>query len=418
MKCLKIVLFTLTLSVALSAQVDTNSQNFYMYTHFMHANNGERLGARLAFSSDGTNWQPYNNGAPVIVPKIAKGADPLMRDPNIYYDSTTGVFHLTWTTAWFQDNIGYATSKDLIKWSEQIMIPVGEKIEGCACCWAPEFFYDDLKDSVMVYWSTERGTIGKEAFCSMTKDFIHYTTPRVYFEPRKNGEVYNVIDESLVKVAENKYYLFFKDERQPAVAGVKSLNIHFVFGPTPQGPWWKGPWQEVSNPISLPGHEGPSSVIIGDELRVYFDPYNDVESTDRNRKIKLADLLGDDAPASSSWIKGETIKTATGNFLPAHGSVSKIPRAKVMQVLYGIPDQTKYSKSWTHPTQSQITVGEFVDDPVDPIDPVDPEDTTKVYPRGKQNTGCGTGFGLAFIPPIAFKAVSFRKRRKQKSKAK
>ena len=385
MKFLKTLLFVSVFSVAVSAQLDTNSQHYYLYIYFINAQ--QDAGARIAFSTDGIIWQKYKNGDPVIVPKIAKGAVPLMRDPNVYYDSATGVFHLVWTTAWEQDNVGYATSKDLINWSEQIMIPVGENISGIFCSWAPEFFYDDLKDSIMLFWSTERGTIGKEAFYCMTKDFKHYTEPRVYFSPKNaKGEVYTVIDETILKVAENKYYMFFKDEHEPAVAGKQSKNIHYVFGPTPQGPWWEGPWDMVSKPISVPGNEGPTAIIIGDEVRVYFDPYNNTESTDRMVVAKLADLQGEGPPPDAAWSKGPVMKTTDGNnFLPSHGSISEVPRAVVMKVLYGQSDTTP-----------------------------DPIDSTEIYPLGKRNCGLGSGVGLAFFPPIVFKAISLRRRRKRK----
>ncbi len=411
MRFILTLLLVITLYVTGTSQIDTNAQDYYLYIYFINAQ--EAAGARIAFSNDGVNWQQYNNGEPVIVPKIAKGAAPLMRDPNVYYDSTTGVFHLTWTTAWEQDNVGYATSKDLLNWSEQVMIPVGERIKGCFCCWAPEFFYDDLKDSIMLYWSTERGTIGKEAFYCMTKNFKHYTEPKVYFSPKnENGEVYTVIDETILKVAENKYYLFFKDEREASVAGKQSKNIHYTFGPTPQGPWWEGPWDMVSKPISIPGNEGPSAIIIGDEVRVYFDPYNVFESTDRMVVAKLSDLQGDGPPPDNAWKKGPVMKTSTGNkFLVSHGSISKIPRAKVLQVLYGIPDKTVYPKSWKHPRQDEIFVGDIP--PEVPEEDTNQIDPGREYPMGKRNCGLGSGVGLALIPPVFIKALGVGRRKKR-----
>jgi hypothetical protein len=356
MRSLKTGLLTLILSVALAAQIDTNSQHYYVFVYFVQGEVEQSLGARLAFSTDAVNWEKYSDEKPVIVPKVAKGESPLMRDPNILYDPNTGVFHLTWTTGWNQDNVGYSSSADLINWSEQVMIPVGQKIDGCHCCWAPEFFYDDIKDSVMLYWSTDRGIHGKEAFYSMTKDFKNYTIPKTCFSPKdEDGNVYSIIDENLLKVADKKYYLFFKDERKAADAGKVCQNIHFVFGPTPQGPWWKGPWDDVSNPISTPGTEGPTSIIMGDEVRVYFDPYMNHSSTDRSRVIKLANLIGDSAPQISSFTPGPVMKTASGNFLPSNGTILEVPRAKVMQALYGIKDNTNYPKSWTPSAQQNIS---------------------------------------------------------------
>jgi hypothetical protein len=420
MKLIRVILLALAWSVALSAQVDTTKQDYYMYIYFINANGGEELGARIAFSNDGINWQQYNNGDPVIVPKIAEGAVPLMRDPNTYYDSTTGLFHLTWTTAWTQTNVGYATSSDLIHWSDQIMIPVGKLIPNCACCWAPEFFYDDKKDSIMLYWSTERGKIGKEAFCSMTKDFRFFSTPRIYFAPKNEAnESYSIIDETLLKVADGKYYLFFKDERKAADAGKQCQNIHYVTGPTPQGPWWKGTWDEVSDPISAPGREGPTACIFGNEVRVLYDPFLNMESTDRSRKIPLSSCLGDAPPPASAFTAGPVMKTATGDFLPSHGSISKVPRAKVLQVLYGIPDPTKYPKKYLHPKQEWMFVGEAAGYKPNPADTLPKEiDTTTVreYPMGRQNIGCGTGFGVALLIPIGLKGASLRRRMKKVAK--
>ncbi len=407
MKFIKTLLFVSALSVAASAQLDTNSQHFYMYSYFINLQ--QDAGARLAFSTDGITWYRYNNGDPVIVPKIAENELPLMRDPNIYYDSLTGIFHMVWTTAWNQTNVGYAYSDDLVNWSEQIYVHVGKEIQGCQLCWAPELYYDDTRDSVMLFWSTDRGIIGKEAFCSYTKDFKTYTTPKVYFRPLKNGvgeRSYTVIDESIVKLADKKYFMVFKDEREPGVAGKKSLNIHYIIGETPSGPWGYGgadAWDDVSDPITKNGCEGPTALIFGNELRVYFDPYGQGPSgTYRMVKINLSELnLDDPFNTPSPWTPGPVLKNELGqDFSLSHGSVSEIPRNKFMQIMFNVPD-TKTYQSWTPPTQNTVSIKKVVVQ-------------EREYPLGKQNCGCGTGVGLAFFPPIAFRAFSLRRRKRKK----
>jgi sucrose-6-phosphate hydrolase SacC (GH32 family) len=148
MSHLKAFMFFLALSVAASAQLDTNSQHFYLFSYFF--NDDDEAGARLAVSSDGIFWQKINNEDPVIVPELSN--ERLMRDPCIYYDARSGFFHLVWTTGWNQQTIGYAAVKDLREWKTcaQIEIPVGKNIPNCACCWAPEIFYDDVIDSFLV----------------------------------------------------------------------------------------------------------------------------------------------------------------------------------------------------------------------------------------------------------------------------
>lgn len=406
MKNIKIIFLTLMLFISVSAEIDTNSQHFYMYIYFVQGETEQAMGARLAFSTDATNWEVYDNEKPVIVPKIADADIPLMRDPNTYYDKNTGIFHLTWTTAWKQDNVGYATTKDFKNWSEQIMIPVGERIEGCKVSWAPEFFYDDIKDSMMLYWSTDRGICGKEAFYSMTKDFKHYTAPKLLFEPKtESGEKYSIIDGTIIKIGDGRYYLFYKDERSYAEAGKAAKNIHCTWGPTPQGKWWEGSWDGGSAPLTYAFTEGPTAFIVGDKLRLSFDPYGIGmhESTDRILEVALSQLQGE-APPSPPWTKGAPMKTKNGSFLPSHGSISEIPKAKLLQLLYNIEDKTTY-QPWTAPKANEVYVDSIYVPP--------PE-----YPFGKQNCGCGSGVGLAFIPPIILKGLISRRRKKQNSTSK
>jgi hypothetical protein len=271
-------------------------------------------------------------------------------------------------------------SKDLKNWNNQQCIQVGEKIDHCSCCWAPEIAYDESKDSFMVYWSSDTGN-GKLAFYSMTKNFKEFTAPAKLFDPG-----YTVIDETLFKASDGKYYLFFKDERTAAEAGKQTKNIHYVTGPTPQGPWdMTGPWDGVSKPLTTPGCGGPSIIQMGNEYRLYVDPYTNFAGT--YRMVKTADLATTEVP----WTQGAVLKTKDGDFLYSHGSISEIPRGKFMRLLYGIPDTTTY-EPW-------IT------------------DSTSVDPIDKTSHGCGAGVGLAFFPPLLLKAWAGRfRKRKNKGK--
>jgi len=154
-------------------------------------------------------------------------------------------------------------------------------------------------------------------------------------------------------------------------------------------------------------------------VQLVFDPYNDRSLTDRTRVIPLANLMGDTAPDSAAWVNGPVMKSGGVNFAPSHGSISEVPRAKVMQLLYNIPDKTKYSCGWKDLTNEDIS---FVD-VLPPRECLPITDDTiktpvKEYPMGKQNMGCGTGVGLAFIPPIVIRGRSLYRRRKQKAKTK
>jgi len=303
------------------SQVDTNSERFYMMTYFL--NSSENAGTRVAFSSDGLKWQKYNNETPLIVPSVGSS---LMRDPMIYFEKTTGLFHLVWTTGWSDQVIGYASSLDLKTWSKQTTIRVGAKIATCACCWAPEIFYDDIKDSCMIFWSTENSTAGKRTYYVMTKDFKTFTDPIKFFDPG-----YTEIDATMLKATEGSYYLFFKDERE------SGKNIHYAHGSTPQGPW-----SAVSGAITSTGCEGPCAMKIGNEFRVYFDPYGNSDKS--YRMVKTIDL----GTSASPWQSGGTLKAGASNFSYSHGHIIEIPRGYVMFLLYNRPLPTVVAFRWPH----------------------------------------------------------------------
>jgi hypothetical protein len=316
MRSIKIVIFAITaLSVSLFAQTDTG--HYYLMSYFK--NNypplNDQAGGFFALSTDGINWTELNNGAPII-PGSPIG-EKLMRDPFIYFDTAVWPysFRLVYTTGWRMKSIGYAqitvaNGKNfqnfndwdvLTQGGRQDSIQVSAKITGAICTWAPEIFWDDLQNVYMIYWSTDCGA-GKRAYYVLTSDFKTFTDPVKFFDPG-----YTEIDGDLLKVADNLYYFFFKDERDGY------LQIYNVTGTTPQGPW-----SAVNGPISNSanhGVEGPSSIKMGSEYRVYMDPY---QTRQNYRMIKSTDLV--------SWSDGGTVKAAGVNFYYSHCNVIEISK--------------------------------------------------------------------------------------------
>ena len=103
----------------------------YMFSYFI--NNGED-GLHLAFSTDGMKWQSLKNNESFLTPEV--GEDKLMRDPCIIHGAD-GKFYMVWTVSWKEKGIGYASSDDLIHWSEQKFLPVMEHEPTARNCWAP-----------------------------------------------------------------------------------------------------------------------------------------------------------------------------------------------------------------------------------------------------------------------------------------
>jgi hypothetical protein len=315
-RSIKVLIFAVVaLSVSLFAQADTG--HYYLMSYFknLYLPDKDMAGGFFALSTDGTNWTELNNGGPTIIRSWI--GEKLMRDPFIYFDQATMMFRLVYTTGWTMKGLGYMqikveNGKDFKKFQDwevldadghrQIAIGVSEKIPGATCTWAPEIFWDEIQNKYMIYWSTDAGA-GKRAYCTLTSDFKTFSDPVKFFDPG-----YPEIDGDLFKEKDGLYYLFFKDERDSVT------KLFYVTGPTPQG----NPWSAVSAAMTtFSGVEGPSAIKIGNEYRLYFDPYAARASY---RMIKSPDLV--------TWKDGGMIisKTINDNFYWSHCNVIEIPK--------------------------------------------------------------------------------------------
>lgn len=247
--------------VALAQETD----DAYVFSYFK--NNGED-GLHLAYSDDGFNWTALRNDESFLKPQLSK--DKLMRDPCIIRGGD-GLFHMVWTVSWTDKGIGYASSKDLIHWSEQLYIPVMASEDEARNCWAPEITYNPTDNSYMIYWATtikgrfpETQIEADEAYnhrmyYTTTKDFKSFTDTKLLYDPG-----FNVIDASIVK-NNDKWVMFLKDETKEPVQ--KNLKIAYA-------DQLIGPYTSASKPITgAYWAEGPTAIKIGEEWVLYFDKY-------------------------------------------------------------------------------------------------------------------------------------------------
>ena len=260
------------------SKYNSPSNEVYMFSYF--TGNGES-GLHLAYSYDGLVWETLNDGQSFLAPQLGS---KLMRDPSIWQDAD-GTFHLVWTTGWWDRIIGYASSKDLINWSHQKEIPVMTHEPEARNSWAPELFFDDATQLYYIFWATtipdrhsevptsesERG-LNHRMYYTTTKNFETFSETRIMFNPD-----FSVIDAAVIKW-KNEYIMFLKNEN----SAPPEKNIRYSKNAT-MGDNFP---LNVSEPIT--GNywaEGPSPLIIGDYLYVYFDKYRDrrygaVRSTD------------------------------------------------------------------------------------------------------------------------------------------
>ena len=239
--------------------------DIYLFSFFQ--GNGED-GLHLAASSDGLNWNALNNNESFLTPKVGK--DKLMRDPCIIKGGDNK-FHMVWTVSWNEKGIGYASSKDLIHWSEQKYIPVMHHEPDARNCWAPELFYDDDSGQYLICWATtipgrfpKTDALGDNGYnhrmyYATTKDFVDFSDTKLLYD-----RGFNVIDATILKEKE-AYMMFLKDE---TLSPKPEKNIRIATSDE-----LVGNYTEASEAITTNWVEGPSIMKINDNWMVYFDMY-------------------------------------------------------------------------------------------------------------------------------------------------
>lgn len=294
----------------LAAPLAAQSDSVLLFSYFQ--GNGED-GLHLAYSEDGLRWAALNGNAPVLSPAV--GADQLMRDPCIIRGGD-GNYHMVWTVSWHERGIGYASSPDLIHWSEQQYLPVMEHEPTAENCWAPELFYDEAADRYLIFWATtipgrfpatdDSGDNGlnHRMYYTTTRDFDTFTDTELLYD-----RGFNVIDAT-IQPAGDRYVMFLKDETKHPRA---EKNIRLAFADAPHGPY-----SAPTPPVTDHWVEGPTVVRIDGDWIVYFDRYTD----HRMGAVRSSDL--------KNWtdISDEVIFPAGTR----HGTVLRVPRSVLNQL--------------------------------------------------------------------------------------
>ncbi len=236
------------------------SNKVYMFTSFHEPANE---GLRLLYSKDGYNWKSIDS----IYLKPLIGNDKIMRDPSML-QGPDKMFHLVWTTEWKGGNgFGYASSNDLIHWSEQQYIPVMKNEPTVKNVWAPELFYDDEAKQFIIVWAScipnrfdkgiEDENNNHRLYYTTTKDFKIFTDTKLFFDPK-----FSSIDAVIVKKKQQDYVLVLKDNTRP------NRDIKVAFSKDALGPY-----ENVADAFTEKFTEGPAVAKVRDGWLVYYDAY-------------------------------------------------------------------------------------------------------------------------------------------------
>lgn len=199
----------------------------YLFVHFKEKKTIDGEQVYFALSTDGFNWEVVNDGQPVLwSEKGEKG----VRDHTIvrtkygkFYILATdlslaGCFNTRYMGDW--SNIGkYGSrclslweSEDLVNWSKQRMIELGD--EDFGCLWAPDVIYDSENEDYVIHWSSAHASNNygnKAIYFTRTKDFNSFTRPEMLCRKDDSG-----IIDSAVYEENGTFYRFLKSERNPS----------------------------------------------------------------------------------------------------------------------------------------------------------------------------------------------------------
>jgi len=250
----------LVITILLFVLITSCNSKAYLFTSFHEPADA---GLRMLYSYDGYKWNDLDTV--LLQPQV--GNQKVMRDPSMV-QGPDGIFHLVWTSSWRGDKgFGYASSKDLIHWSEQKMIPVMQHEPTTVNVWAPELFYDNEQRRYIIIWAScipgrfERGieedSNNHRMYYTVTKDFQTFSDTKLFIDPG-----FSVIDAVIVKRATKDYVLVLKDNTRPE----RDIKVAFADGPL-------GPWKNISKPFTYNFTEGPTVVKVKDNWLIYYDSY-------------------------------------------------------------------------------------------------------------------------------------------------
>ncbi|MBQ9251068.1 MAG: glycoside hydrolase family 43 protein [Clostridia bacterium] len=200
----------------------------YLFVHFRETTSPEGEQVYFAISRDGFTWEALNDGQPIL---WAYYGDHGVRDMTIVRDRHTGRVHIFATDlslsygmrgkyrhSWDVINtdgskaLAHWWSDDLIHWSEQELIPLGD--ENYGCLWAPDIIFDPENDDYVLHWSSSHRSnhFGPKAiYYSRTRDFTTFSAPKLLYRKEDSG----CIDSAMYE-EDGKYYLFVKSEKNPS----------------------------------------------------------------------------------------------------------------------------------------------------------------------------------------------------------
>ena len=274
----------------------------YLFVHFREKKTPDGEQVYFGLSRDGFHWESVNDGKPVL---WSFYGDKGVRDFTITYGRRTGKYYIfatdlslaygmknqyhgSWEEIALHGSHSFSVweSEDLVNWSEQKLIEIGNDDFGCL--WAPDILYDKAQDDYVLHWSSPHicNHFGKKGiYYTRTKDFEHFEEPKeLYRKPDGTG----VIDSAMYE-EDGQYYMFLKSEQEPAkIILVKSDHITGPFTRVPE-------FDKSMESLEAGLYEAPTAVKLEDGRWCLFLDYYGVPGDGQGYVPFVADRLADGA---------------------------------------------------------------------------------------------------------------------------
>lgn len=213
----------------------------YLFVHFKEKKTPDGEQVYFSVSKDGFCWEMVNKGNPVLwsyegekgvrdftITRTKEGKFIILAtDLSLAYGMPYR-YKNSWETI-SRCGSKYLVmwqSEDLLHWSEQKMLTLGD--ENFGCFWAPDIIYDQKNREYLIHWSSSHKCNGygaKGIFYTRTKDFENFTDAGELYRREDNC---TVIDSAMYE-ENGLYYLFLKSEENPK--NILLLQSDSITGP-------------------------------------------------------------------------------------------------------------------------------------------------------------------------------------------
>lgn len=303
----------------------------YLFVHFKEKTSPDGEQVYFGLSRDGFIWEEVNHGQPVL---WAYYGDKGVRDFTITKCERNGKYYILATdlslsygmrnqyhNSW--EEIGRNGSKcfslwesaDLISWSEQRLVKIGNDDFGCL--WAPDIIFDRAQGDYIVHWSSSHRSNdygNKAIYYSRTRDFETFSKPEILYRKEDSG----VIDSAMYE-ENGKFYLFVKSEGNPErIILLESENI--------TGPFERiRAFDESMEVIQAGLYEAPTAVRVEDGKWCLFLDYYGVPGAGQGYVPFIADDL-----ASGRFVRSD--KSFHFPYGYKHGTIIRISQEEYERI--------------------------------------------------------------------------------------